>query len=147
MFEERMTEIDAQVTYPGADLTEDDLAAMSEEELQALPGVVAATREGGHWRLRAAELHTVVPSLLALLNARGAPLTELRTLSCDGLKQPALDGERICFSHVAVGHPATRHGAEIGEIDPDQGRQVRAGQGRRGQRLAGRPGLRGRSND
>ncbi len=36
MFEDRLTEIDAQVTYPGADLTEDDFAAMSEEELTAL---------------------------------------------------------------------------------------------------------------
>lgn len=36
MFEDRLTEIDAQVTYPGADLTEDDIAAMSEEELNAL---------------------------------------------------------------------------------------------------------------
>ncbi|MEZ5411112.1 MAG: hypothetical protein R2761_23990 [Acidimicrobiales bacterium] len=35
-FEERLTEIDAQVTYPGAELTEDDYAAMSEEELRAL---------------------------------------------------------------------------------------------------------------
>lgn len=36
MFEDRLTEIDAQVTYPGAELTEEDVAKMSEEELQAL---------------------------------------------------------------------------------------------------------------
>jgi ABC-2 type transport system ATP-binding protein len=49
------------------------------EELGELPGVVAVGQENGRWRLRAAELHTVVPSLLALLNGRGLPLTELST--------------------------------------------------------------------
>jgi ABC-2 type transport system ATP-binding protein len=32
-----------------------------------------------HWRLQVAELHTVMPALLAALHERGAPLTELRT--------------------------------------------------------------------
>lgn len=36
LFEEQLTEIDGQVTYPGAELTEDDFAKMSEAELQAL---------------------------------------------------------------------------------------------------------------
>jgi ABC-2 type transport system ATP-binding protein len=56
-----------------------DGAALAEAELSALPGVVAARGEDGHWRVQAAELHTVVPSLLALLDGRGIPLTELST--------------------------------------------------------------------
>ena len=44
----------------------------------------------------------------------GAPLKDLRTLSCNGLQQPAAGSERVCFSHVAVGHPATRHGVVCG---------------------------------
>jgi ABC-2 type transport system ATP-binding protein len=53
--------------------------SLSEAELAGLPGVVGVRREGGHWRLQAAELHTVVPSLLALLDHTGVALTELST--------------------------------------------------------------------
>ena len=42
-------------------------------------GVVAVRHEEGHWRLQVAELHMVVPALLALLDRKSAPLTELRT--------------------------------------------------------------------
>jgi ABC-2 type transport system ATP-binding protein len=53
--------------------------AVAEQDLQALPGVVGVTTESSSWRLRAAELHTVMPALLDALEGIGAPLTELRT--------------------------------------------------------------------
>jgi len=56
-----------------------DGASVSESELSSLGGVVAVRHEEGHWRLQVAELHMVVPALLALLDRKGAPLTELRT--------------------------------------------------------------------
>jgi len=52
---------------------------LAADALAALPGVVSVRQEDGHWRLQAAELHTVVPSLLGLLDQHGAPLTELST--------------------------------------------------------------------
>ena len=36
MYDERLAEIDAQVTYPWAELSEDEISAMSEAEMQAL---------------------------------------------------------------------------------------------------------------
>jgi ABC-2 type transport system ATP-binding protein len=54
-------------------------ADVAESELAALGGVVAVRNEEGRWRLQVAELHTVVPALLALLDRKAAPLTELRT--------------------------------------------------------------------
>jgi ABC-2 type transport system ATP-binding protein len=54
-------------------------AAIDEPALAALPGVVGTRREDGRWRVQVAELHTVVPPLLALLERCGAPLTELST--------------------------------------------------------------------
>ena len=54
-------------------------ATVAEAELAALGGVVAVRHEDGRWRLQVAELHTVVPSLLSLLDRKGTPLTELRT--------------------------------------------------------------------
>ena len=56
-----------------------DGASVSESELSSLGGVVAVRHEEGHWRLQVAELHMVVPALLALLDRKCAPLTELRT--------------------------------------------------------------------
>jgi ABC-2 type transport system ATP-binding protein len=54
-------------------------ATVAEADLAGLGGVVAVRNEDGRWRLQVAELHTVVPSLLSLLERKGAPLTELRT--------------------------------------------------------------------
>ena len=54
-------------------------ASVGESDLAALGGVVAVGNEDGRWRLQVAELHTVVPSLLSLLERKGASLTELRT--------------------------------------------------------------------
>lgn len=59
MFEDRLTEIDAQVTYPGADLTEDDFAAMSEEQLTALnsqPPVIPAEAKAKLAEVQAEEI-------------------------------------------------------------------------------------------
>jgi ABC-2 type transport system ATP-binding protein len=56
-----------------------DGVTLPEAELAGLPGVVGVRQESGHWRLQAAELHTVVPSLLALLGRKGIALTELST--------------------------------------------------------------------
>ena len=47
--------------------------------LEALPGVVGVREDAGSWRLRVAELHKVMPALLALLEGRGMSLTELST--------------------------------------------------------------------
>ena len=53
-----------------------DLAA---DTLSALPAVVGVRQQDALWRLQVAELHTVMPALLALLESRRAALTELRT--------------------------------------------------------------------
>jgi ABC-2 type transport system ATP-binding protein len=57
----------------------EDGAAVTADALSALPGVVGVRQDSSRWRLRVAELHTVMPALLGLLDARHAPLTELRT--------------------------------------------------------------------
>ncbi len=56
-----------------------DGATVVEAELAALRGVVAVRHDEGHWRLQVAELHTVMPALLALLEGSRTALTELRT--------------------------------------------------------------------
>ncbi len=50
-----------------------------EAELAALPGVRAARRAAGGWALTADRVHQAVPALLALLEARGSPLSRLST--------------------------------------------------------------------
>lgn len=54
-------------------------APVAASVLQILPGVQSAVEKGGRWRLTVAELHTVMPALLALLGTRGVPLLELST--------------------------------------------------------------------
>jgi len=54
-------------------------APMAEASLKGLPGVHSAVEEAGRWRLIVAELHTVMPALLSLLETRGVPLLELST--------------------------------------------------------------------
>ena len=56
-----------------------DGSALAAEALSGLPGVVGVRQEEDRWRLQVAELHTVMPALLGLLDGRGMPLTELRT--------------------------------------------------------------------
>jgi len=52
---------------------------VNDEVLRALDGVLAVQREDGLIRLQAAEIHRVVPALLAELQRQGATLAELRT--------------------------------------------------------------------
>jgi ABC-2 type transport system ATP-binding protein len=52
---------------------------VKDEALRALDGVLAVQREDGLIRLQAAEIHRVVPALLAELQRQGATLAELRT--------------------------------------------------------------------
>jgi len=52
---------------------------IEDETLRRLDGVLAVQREDGLIRLQAAEIHRVVPALLAELQRRGAMLAELRT--------------------------------------------------------------------
>jgi ABC-2 type transport system ATP-binding protein len=54
-------------------------AEISNVVLAALPGVVGVESDPPTWRLRAAELHTVMPALLEVLDRAGAPLTGLST--------------------------------------------------------------------
>ena len=56
-----------------------DDALLAADLLERLPGVVGLRQQDGRWMLQVAELHTVMPVLLSLLDGRGAPLTELRT--------------------------------------------------------------------
>jgi ABC-2 type transport system ATP-binding protein len=49
------------------------------DALERLPGVVGVRREEERWRLQVAELHTVMPALLGMLDGRGAPLSQLST--------------------------------------------------------------------
>jgi ABC-2 type transport system ATP-binding protein len=56
-----------------------DDALLAADQLERLPGVVGLRQQDGRWMLQVAELHTVMPALLGLLDGRGAPLTELRT--------------------------------------------------------------------
>jgi ABC-2 type transport system ATP-binding protein len=56
-------------------------AGLDERALQGVPGVSAAARRDGTWRVRVAELHRTVPALLAELHRREVQLTELRTHS------------------------------------------------------------------
>ena len=56
-----------------------DDALLAADQLERLPGVVGLRQQDGRWMLQVAELHTVMPVLLSLLDGRGAPLTELRT--------------------------------------------------------------------
>jgi ABC-2 type transport system ATP-binding protein len=56
-------------------------AGLDERALQGVPGVSAAARRDGTWRVRVAELHRTVPALLAELHRRQVQLTELRTHS------------------------------------------------------------------
>jgi ABC-2 type transport system ATP-binding protein len=58
-----------------------DGAGLDERALQTVPGVAAAVRRDGTWRVRVAELHRTVPALLAELHRREVQLTELRTHS------------------------------------------------------------------
>jgi hypothetical protein len=84
--------------------------SLTADGLGALPGVVSARQEEGHWRLQAAELHRGA-ALLDLLNARGA-LTELpptprprgRLRVADGTASPRwLTAAR--FTTAALQHP------------------------------------------
>ena len=52
---------------------------VKDEVLRGLDGVLAVQREDGLIRLQAAEIHRVVPALLAELQRQGATLAELRT--------------------------------------------------------------------
>jgi ABC-2 type transport system ATP-binding protein len=56
-----------------------DGVTLEDDALQTLPGVVGIRREEQLWRLQVAELHTVMPALLSLVDTRRAALTELRT--------------------------------------------------------------------
>jgi ABC-2 type transport system ATP-binding protein len=56
-------------------------AGLDEGVLEAVPGVAAAVRRDGTWRVRVAELHRTVPALLSELHRREVQLTELRTHS------------------------------------------------------------------
>jgi ABC-2 type transport system ATP-binding protein len=56
-------------------------ARLDELGLQAVPGVSAAARRDGTWRVRVGELHLTVPALLAELHRQEVQLTELRTHS------------------------------------------------------------------
>jgi ABC-2 type transport system ATP-binding protein len=55
--------------------------ALDDADVRALPGVHAAHATAEGWRLQMRELHEGVPALLALVDARGAALTALRTHS------------------------------------------------------------------
>src|SRR3954468_4544815 len=54
---------------------------IDENALHSLDGVSAAERRNGTYRLQVAELHRVMPALLAELRRQGAQLAELRTHS------------------------------------------------------------------
>ena len=54
---------------------------LDEAALERVPGVSAAARRNGTWRVRVAELHRTVPALLAELHRQQVQLTELRTHS------------------------------------------------------------------
>ncbi len=54
---------------------------LDEAALERVPGVCAAARRNGTWRVRVAELHRTVPALLAELHRQQVQLTELRTHS------------------------------------------------------------------
>jgi ABC-2 type transport system ATP-binding protein len=54
---------------------------LDDDAIRAVPGVGAALRRNGGWRVRVAELHRTVPALLAELHRQGVQLTELRTHS------------------------------------------------------------------
>jgi len=56
-------------------------AAVREEALRRVDGVEAAVRRDDTYRVRVAELHRAVPTLLAELHRQGVQLTELRTHS------------------------------------------------------------------
>jgi ABC-2 type transport system ATP-binding protein len=64
-----VVEVETASEPPGADV------------MQSLPGVHAASRIDGGWRLQMRELHEGVPALLAALESRGVALTALRTHS------------------------------------------------------------------
>ncbi|MBC7897713.1 MAG: ABC transporter ATP-binding protein [Cytophagaceae bacterium] len=51
------------------------------DDLQALPGVLEALLVAASWTLQVNAAHETIPALLALVNARGAKLTELSTHS------------------------------------------------------------------
>jgi ABC-2 type transport system ATP-binding protein len=54
-------------------------ATLRAPALEGLPGVVGVREEAGRWRLRVAELHRVMPALLALLEESSMTLSELST--------------------------------------------------------------------
>jgi ABC-2 type transport system ATP-binding protein len=54
---------------------------LDERAIQSVAGVSAAARRDGTWRVRVAELHHTVPTLLAELHRQEVQLTELRTHS------------------------------------------------------------------
>ncbi len=54
---------------------------VDEAAIRAVPGVCAAARRDGTWRVRVADLHRTVPALLAELHRENVQLTELRTHS------------------------------------------------------------------
>ncbi|MGE5645410.1 MAG: ATP-binding cassette domain-containing protein [Acidobacteriota bacterium] len=56
-------------------------AAIDISSLERLQGVRRAKAENGGYELQVTELHLAVPALLAELDRRGSPLTELRTHS------------------------------------------------------------------
>ena len=68
---EEVVEFEAAADGPGA--------ALDEAALRALPGVQAVRRSGAGWALTVDRPHVAVPALLALLDARGAPLEALST--------------------------------------------------------------------
>jgi ABC-2 type transport system ATP-binding protein len=57
----------------------DGQAAMSDDEVRALPSVERVARENGVWRVTVREMHHAIPALLAALAERGLAPTELTT--------------------------------------------------------------------
>jgi ABC-2 type transport system ATP-binding protein len=59
----------------------EEKSAIDTAALERIEGVRRALKEDGSFLLQVTELHRAVPALLAELDARGAPMTELRTHS------------------------------------------------------------------
>jgi ABC-2 type transport system ATP-binding protein len=58
-----------------------DQSSLTDAELLQLPGALSIRRREDSYLLESAQAHRTVPSLLALLGARGLPLAQLRTHS------------------------------------------------------------------
>jgi len=59
----------------------DEKAALDPAALERIEGVRRVRAQNGSFQLQVTELHRAIPALLAELDARGAPMTELRTHS------------------------------------------------------------------